>query len=123
MPYQPPPPKAISPLIPFWFWNERLSKDEIVTQIEEMNRKGIHAFFMHARFGLETPYLSEEWFDYIRLAVETAHRLNLKAWIYDDFPFPSGFGGLKVTENLDYRGKFLDWQEHAVSGPGEIYLP
>ena len=28
-----------------------------------------------------------------------------------------------MTENLDYRGKFLDWQEHAVFGPGEIYLP
>ena len=32
-------------------------------------------FFLHARIGLETEYLSEKWFDLIRVCVEEARKL------------------------------------------------
>ena len=39
---------------PFWSWNDRLEKKELVRQIELMKESGIEGFFMHARGGLKT---------------------------------------------------------------------
>ena len=51
--------------IPFWSWNEKLDTIETIEQINKMYEAGLGGFFMHARGGLQTEYLSEEWFDNI----------------------------------------------------------
>ena len=51
--------------IPFWSWNSKLDKDETIRQIEIMDKAGIGGYFMHARGGLTTEYMGEEWFDNI----------------------------------------------------------
>ena len=56
--------------IPFWSWNDKLSTDETVFQIEQMGKQGIGGFFMHARGGLQTEYMSEEWFDNVRASID-----------------------------------------------------
>ena len=48
--------------IPFWSWNDRLEDDELRHQIRVMKSLGMSGFFMHARGGLETEYLSDDWF-------------------------------------------------------------
>ena len=48
--------------VPFWSWNDDLQPEELVRQIDEMKEKGIGGFFMHARGGLKTEYLGEDWF-------------------------------------------------------------
>ncbi|HDZ11779.1 MAG TPA: hypothetical protein ENH53_06140, partial [Bacteroidetes bacterium] len=50
------PPSEFYP-VPFWSWNDRLKNSELVRQIREMKQAGLSGFFMHARIGLETPYL------------------------------------------------------------------
>ena len=114
------PPVQFRP-IPFWFWNSKMDKSEIERQIEMMAEAGLGGFFMHARFGLETEYMSEEWLNCVRHAVRTAKRLGLKAWLYDEYPFPSGIGGLKVTSDPEHRNKFLDLFEWRLEG-GRIEL-
>lgn len=52
--------------LPFWSWNDKLEIAELERQIEEMHKAGIGGFFMHARGGLQTPYMGEEWMDAIR---------------------------------------------------------
>ena len=42
---------------PFWSWNDRLEKEELIKQIELMKKSGIEGFFMHARGGLKTEYM------------------------------------------------------------------
>ncbi len=109
--------------VPFWFWNSRLEPDEIEQQVRLMYEAGLGGFFMHARFGLETEYMGKEWMLCIKRAVNTAHELGIYAWFYDEYPFPSGVGGLKVTRNPDYCNKFIDLSEIIVSGPKDIDLP
>ena len=111
------PPVEFRP-IPFWFWNSELEEDEIKRQIEMMSEAGLGGFFIHARFGLETEYMSDEWLRLVRAAVETAERLGMKAWLYDEYPFPSGIGGLRVTSKPELRNKFLDLFEWEIEGGG-----
>ena len=49
--------------IPFWSWNDELEEDKLVAQIRKMKEHGYGGFFMHARSGLKTEYLSDKWFD------------------------------------------------------------
>ncbi|HIQ05114.1 MAG TPA: hypothetical protein EYH31_05390 [Anaerolineae bacterium] len=93
---------------PFWSWNERLEDDELRRQIALMQEGGWGGFFMHARVGLETPYLSPEWFDRVRTSVDEAKQRGMLAWLYDEDKWPSGFaGGLSVASNRDYRMRTL----------------
>ncbi len=79
--------------LPFWSWNDRLEEKELRRQIRNMKELGVGGFFMHARGGLETPYLSKEWFDSIRVSIDEAKKLGLEAWAYDENGWPSGFAG------------------------------
>lgn len=46
---------------PFWSWNGRLKKEELLRQVDVIKEMGFGDFFMHSRTGLETEYLGEEW--------------------------------------------------------------
>ena len=83
--------------IPFWSWNDRLDEDELRRQVREMARAGHGGFFMHARDGLLTPYMSDKWFSAIRAAAEEAQRAGIRAWYYDEDGWPSGSAGGAVT--------------------------
>ena len=52
--------------VPFWAWNSGLDRDELLRQIHIFKAMGMGGFFMHARVGLNTPYLGKDWFDCIR---------------------------------------------------------
>ncbi|MFC3801237.1 glycosyl hydrolase [Cohnella sp. GCM10012308] len=94
--------------VPFWSWNGGLTPERLRTQIAQMREAGAGGFFMHARNGLKTGYLDEDWFDCVRLCIEEADRLGMKAWIYDEKGWPSGFaGGLIPSLGRDYRAKAL----------------
>lgn len=92
---------------PFWAWNDKLDKTEIKRQIREMKKQGIGGFFIHSRDGLETQYLSLEWFECVKTAVETAKELNMYAWLYDEDRWPSGSCGGTITQNPEYACKGL----------------
>ncbi len=89
--------------IPFWSWNDKLEEDGLRRQIRDMKRLGMNGFFMHARGGLETEYLSDEWFDCVNVCVDEAKKLGMEAWSYDENGWPSGFAGgalLKDKKNF-----------------------
>ena len=52
---------------PFWSWNGKLEKEELLRQIEVFHEMGMGGYFCHSRIGLETEYLGEEWFDLINV--------------------------------------------------------
>ena len=47
--------------VPFWSWNDKLEPEKLTEQIDWMYQNGIGGFFMHARGGLRTEYMSEDW--------------------------------------------------------------
>ena len=69
---------------PVWSWNDKLEPEELRRQMWDMKQAGIGGFFMHARSGLLTEYLSDEWFDCIHTCVEEAKKAGLEAWCYDE---------------------------------------
>ena len=93
--------------IPFWSWNDKLDVQKLNEQIDWMHKKGYGGFMMHARSGLETEYLSKEWFDCIQSCCDKAKELGMQAWAYDENGWPSGFVGGKLLENKDFREHFL----------------
>lgn len=93
--------------LPFWSWNDKLNEKELRHQIQKMHALNINGFFMHARGGLETEYLSEEWYDAIKASVDEAKKLGMEAWSYDENGWPSGFAGGKLLEDPDNHAVYL----------------
>lgn len=93
--------------LPFWSWNDKLEIDELKRQIHWMNDNGIGGFFMHARAGLGTEYLSEEWMKCVEACADEAEKLGMDAWLYDENGWPSGFVGGKLLENEEDRDKYI----------------
>lgn len=76
-------PKKYRP-IPFWSWNEKLDINETERQIDLMDKAGIGGFFMHARGGLQTKYMGDEWFDNITVSVNSANKRGMFPYAYDE---------------------------------------
>ena len=94
---------------PFWSWNDKLRKEELVRQIEFMKESGVEGFFMHARGGLKTEYMGKDWFDCIEACMDKADELNMDAWAYDENGWPSGFAnGAVPKESVDFQQKRLE---------------
>lgn len=92
---------------PFWAWNGKLQPRELRRQIRVMKRMGLGGFFMHSRIGLNTAYLSDEWFDCIEACIDEAKKQDMQAWLYDEDRWPSGAAGGRVTRNPEYRQRSL----------------
>jgi len=90
------PSKEYRP-IPFWSWNDKLDPEFLKWQIGEMDMAGLGGYFMHARGGLETEYLSDEWMECIKAGADEGSKRGMKPWVYDEAGWPSGFAGGLVT--------------------------
>src|SRR5690625_4678092 len=110
---------------PFWCWNGKLEKEELIRQIHILKEMGFGGFFMHSRTGLQTEYLGDEWFDLINTCAEEAEKLGMEAWIYDEDRWPSGTAGGIVTKEPRFRLKFIrlkvltpeefEWSEETIA--------
>ena len=108
---------------PFWFWNGKMRDDDIQWQIKEMANQGIKGFFIHPRQGLTIPYLSDEWFRKVGIAVDEAKRLKLEVWLYDEYPYPSGVsGGEVLLDHPEFEAKILKRQALDINGNQTIEL-
>ncbi len=104
---------------PFWFWNHALDKSMLSWQIAQMQDKGLGGFVMHARHGLITPYLSEEWMGCIQHGCEEAKKRGMLAWAYDERDWPSGPAGGEVIKDHAHRLSYLRFGPVAGPQPGE----
>ena len=94
---------------PFWSWNDKLDKNQLVKQIDWMHESGIGGFFMHARGGLTTEYLGAEWFECIEACLKRAKELDMEGYAYDENGWPSGFVGGKLLEEEENHDMFLTY--------------
>ncbi len=88
---------------PFWSWNALLEKERLENQIDCFKEMGFGGFYMHPRSGMETDYLSEDYFNAINHCINKAKENGMLSCLYDEDRWPSGFAGGKVTENSKYR--------------------
>lgn len=115
------PSEEFSP-IPFWFWNDTLTEEEICRQICAFKDKGVDGFVIHPRIGLDPAiaYMGERWLHFVRYAVELAAQKNMKVILYDEAMYPSGScSGQVVAENPNYCAKGLKMADSPVLTEGE----
>ncbi|MBQ9940474.1 MAG: hypothetical protein IJO74_02925 [Clostridia bacterium] len=93
--------------IPFWSWNDDLKPEELRRQIRQMKESGIGGFFMHARGGLITEYLGEDWFECVAACIDEAKKQGMNAWCYDENGWPSGFAGMKLLKDKNNLAHYL----------------
>ncbi|ESZ97442.1 hypothetical protein SBOR_2131 [Sclerotinia borealis F-4128] len=99
---------------PFWAWNTKLDKDQLLRQIDYFAEMGMGGFHMHVRTGLDTEYMGTEFMDMIRACVDYAETKQMLACLYDDDRWPSGAAGGKVIEKYpEHKGKHLLFTPHA----------
>ncbi|MBP3889506.1 MAG: hypothetical protein J6F30_17940 [Cellulosilyticum sp.] len=118
------PDKEFSPF-PFWFWNDYLDKEEINRQIEAFKEKGIDGFVIHPRIGLpiEMDYLSDEFMEYVKFAVERASKLDMKVILYDEGMYPSGSANGKVVKaNPNFASKGLMMTKQLALEEGDVLI-
>jgi hypothetical protein len=105
---------------PFWAWNNKLDKDELVWQIDQLKKLGYGGFHMHVRTGMATDYLSDEYMEIVRSCVEKARKEKMLAWLYDEDRWPSGAAGGLVTQNPKYRIRHLLLTRKPYGTPMEL---
>lgn len=113
-------PPSIYRGTPFWAWNCKINEIDLEKQIDYFNEMGMGGFHIHCRTGMNTPYLSDEFMDYVKKCNEIAKEKNMLCWLYDEDRYASGYGGGYVTKHYEYRERSLVF---APDKPSEDYLP
>lgn len=85
---------------PLWVWNTNVTRSDIDRMLTEMKEQGFGGAFIHPRPGLETEYLSPEWFSLWEYSLDKGKELGLDIWIYDENSYPSGFAGGHVPNEM-----------------------
>ncbi|MBQ8754796.1 MAG: hypothetical protein IJZ19_07165 [Lentisphaeria bacterium] len=94
--------------LPFWAWNGKLCEEELRRQIRIFREMGYGGFFMHSRTGLNTDYLSSEWFDMVRVCIDEAKKQGIEAWLYDEDRYASGSGSGEIGKKKRFRRRTLE---------------
>ena len=75
--------------IPWWVWNGTMKYAEIERQLVLMKDAGMEGWTLWARFGLEMEYLSHDFMQRFRFAVQKSAELGLDVWVFDEFAWPT----------------------------------
>ncbi|MHA9741106.1 hypothetical protein [Robinsoniella peoriensis] len=95
---------------PFWAWNCRLDREQLLKQISCFKEMGMGGFHIHCRAGLDTRYMGREFLEDVKACKEEAKKQDLLCWLYDEDRWPSGSAGGMVTSQEEYRSRFLVFQ-------------
>lgn len=96
---------------PYWIWNTKMTRVGICERLEDFKDKGCGGVVIHARVGLETEYLSEEWFDLWGFALEECKRRGLSCNIYDENHFPPPMAGGHTCAEAQIPYRWIEWCE------------
>ena len=114
-----------------WVWNDICTRENIDTQLEEMQNLGIRSFYILPEpkefrpdsmpTNLEPEYLSDEYAELCLYAFEQGKKLGMNCWIYDEGGWPSGSAcGKVMKDHPEFGRETLEWRELAFV-KGEVY--
>ncbi len=114
-----------------WVWNDICTREITDTQLAEMQRLGIRAFYIlpepkefrpHSMpTNLQPEYLSDEYAELCLYAFEQGKKLGMNCWIYDEGGWPSGSACGKVMKDRPEFGReTLEWRECSFA-KGKVY--
>lgn len=100
------------------------AKGEIFSYMKMLKSGGIDQIMIYPRKGCEIDYLTEQWFETVENFLLAADEYDMYVWLNDDFHFPSGNAGGKVTEFEEYRLKMIDTNgsiDYQLRGENEFF--
>lgn len=124
------PPKTYS-VRPFWFWNGVLDAREVDRQIREMVSQHVYGAYVHNRTGLQTPYLSDEYFAIVKSSYESARKHGFLFGLVDEYEWPGGeardpwrpgLGSRVIDRNPDFRMRSLWFTSKDSDGAGRVEI-
>jgi hypothetical protein len=115
------PPHEYGAIQPFASWNgpdakERMAR--IVQDLDRLSANGIFIVNMSPGRG-EPPYLSPEHINQVKFVVQEAAKRGMKLWIQDEYDYPSGFAGGKISQQypeLTMQGIDADVRIRVMAG-------
>ena len=96
-----------SPLITMSAITGKPTEAEIKSYMKSLKENGIDQIMLYPRAGCELEYLSDEWFEKIGEFISAAKQLDMNLWLYDEFNWPSGDAGGRVTQIEEFRLKSI----------------
>jgi len=106
---------------PLWFWNGKLDADKTRAMVAACKAAGYYGMGILPCKGTGVEFMSPEFLQHYKVAVDEAGRLGMKMCLYDEFWFPSGSaGGLLAKKYPEALGKRLDMLVTDVTGPREF---
>jgi len=108
------PDRCLYPIY-YWVWNAKLSREEIVRQLDEMLEADILGFCIIPEpknfrpttmvTEMEPDYLTDEFMDYIRFTAECARERGMLMWLYDEGGWPSGNACGRIAKAAPWLGE------------------
>jgi hypothetical protein len=110
--------------IAWWMLNGDLKPDILRQQLKQFKEYGFAGFATYPYRGLTVPYHSEQWWQAMRVILQTSKELGLEAWILDEFNWPSGHcAGYILRDQPWLRSHPLQCKTVDVEPEQEIILP
>ena len=81
-------------------WGGALTRERIVQEFDSLVANSIYVVNFGPARGMTPKYLSPEYFDLMKFAVDEARKRGMKVWIADEGTYPSGFAGGLIGEKF-----------------------
>ena len=106
---------------PLWFWNKPLSKDQTRKVLLASKEVGYYGLGILPSHGMTPAFMSPEFLNQYKTAVDIADSLGMKLYLYDEFYFPSGSaGGMLAKKYPEAVSKRLDMELLEVKGSQKV---
>jgi hypothetical protein len=97
------PPKETS-AIHWAIWGGPQNKERIISDIDEIAANGGGVYMINNSRGVQPNYLSPEYLDLVKTAVQECKKNGMKVWIEGDCGYPDGFAGGLISEKYPQLG-------------------
>jgi hypothetical protein len=106
-----------------WGWDGVATRETISNDLDAIKKQGLHVVTIECGYKMGVEYLSEGWFEKVKMAVEEAKKRNMRIWIIDEGKYPSGFAGGKFSrERPDLRMQGIEVAEKINLAPEETIV-
>ncbi len=103
-----------------WGWDGVASRETISHDLDAIKKQGLHVVTIECGYAMGVDYLSDGWFEKVKIAVEEAKKRNMRIWIIDEGKYPSGFAGGKFSkEKPELRMQGIEVAERINLAEGE----
>jgi hypothetical protein len=112
-------PPAGYGMILWWGWDGPMTDTVIRRDLDRIKAMGFRGVMLEAGYGMTAKYLSPEWFEMVKIAVDEAKKRGMVVWIEDEGKYPSGFAGGKFSQerpDLKMQGLVVTQRTDLKSG-------